>query len=193
MKKYITVLLALAVTSTVVAELQIHQPRATSPLQNMLQGLQMIAGIQERNAQLRMQQQMQEYQEQRTRRQEFQAAAARLGDIENPGESEEGTLKRVQQAKYNFVSGVWQIRMNEEIRDIEKGFKTYLPRLDYTLVDEKIKDSDRMTMTFRGMGDKKLVVKVKSQGIFTILSIRLGLTGNENKSAQIFSFVYRRM
>lgn len=107
--------------------------------------------------------------------------------------SEEDTLKRVQQAKYNFVSGVWQIRMNEEIRDIEKGFKTYLPGLDYTLVDEKIKDSDRMAMTFRGMGDKKLVVKVKSQGIFTILSIRLGLTGNENKSAQIFSFVYRRM
>ncbi len=107
--------------------------------------------------------------------------------------SEEDTLKRVQQSRYNFVTGVWQLRLNEEIRLVERGFKDFLPGLDYTLVDEKIKDEDRMSMTFRGMGDRKLVVKLRSQGQFTLISIRWGLTGSETKSAQIFSYVYRRM
>ena len=55
--------------------------------------------------------------------------------------SEEETLKRIQQAKYNMFTGVWSIRLNEEIRDVESGFKAHLSGLDYTLVDEKIKDA----------------------------------------------------
>jgi len=63
--------------------------------------------------------------------------------------SEEETLKRIQQAKYNMFTGVWSIRLNEEIRDVESGFKAHLPGLDYTLVDEKIKDAGRTAIVFR--------------------------------------------
>jgi len=107
--------------------------------------------------------------------------------------SEEDTLKRVQQAKYNMFTGNWEIRLNEEIRSIESGFKNFLPGLDYVLVDEKMRSSDRNVLTFRGQGDTKVVVKLKTFGIFTNIRIRIGLTGNQNKSAQLFSYVYRRM
>ncbi len=107
--------------------------------------------------------------------------------------SEEDTLKRVQQAKYNMLTGNWEIRLNEEIRSIESAFKNFLPGLDYVLVDEKMRDSDRNVLTFRGQGDTKVVVKLKTFGIFTNIRIRIGLTGNQNKSAQLFSYVYRRM
>ncbi len=107
--------------------------------------------------------------------------------------SEEETLKRIQQAKYNMFTGVWSIRLNEEIRDVESGFKTHLPGLDYTLVDEKIKDAGRTAMVFRGKGDQKLVVRLKETGPYTNLSIRIGVTGNNSKSAQIFGYVYRKM
>lgn len=107
--------------------------------------------------------------------------------------SEEETLKRVQQAKYNAFTGIWEIRLNEEIRSIEAGFKNFLPGLDYVLVDEKMRDADRNTLVFRGQGDTKVVIKLKTFGIFTKISIRIGLTGNQSKSAQLFSYVYRRM
>lgn len=107
--------------------------------------------------------------------------------------SEEETLKRIQQAKYNMFTGVWSIRLNEEIRDVESGFKAHLPGLDYTLVDEKIKDAGRTAMVFRGKGDQKLVVRLKETGPYTNLSIRIGVTGNNSKSAQIFGYVYRKM
>lgn len=107
--------------------------------------------------------------------------------------SEEETLKRIQQAKYNMLTGIWSIRLNEEIRDVESGFKAHLPGLDYTLVDEKIKDAGRTVMVFRGKGDQKLVVRLKETGPYTNLSIRIGVTGNNSKSAQIFGYVYRKM
>lgn len=107
--------------------------------------------------------------------------------------SEEATLKRVQQARYNKFTGIWQIKLNNEIRDVEAGVKKYLPGLDYTLVDEKIRDAERMSMVFRGQGDMKVVVKLQAFGSFTRISIRFGLFGNENKSAQLFSYFYRRM
>lgn len=107
--------------------------------------------------------------------------------------SEEETLKRIQQSKYNMLTGIWSIRLNEEIRDVESGFKAHLPGLDYTLVDEKIKDAGRTVMVFRGKGDQKLVVRLKETGPYTNLSIRIGVTGNNSKSAQIFGYVYRKM
>ena len=107
--------------------------------------------------------------------------------------SEEETLKRIQQAKYNMFTGVWSIRLNEEIRDVESGFKAHLPGLDYTLVDEKIKDAGRTVMVFRGKGDQKLAVRLKETGPYTNLSIRIGATGNNSKSAQVFGYVYRKM
>jgi len=107
--------------------------------------------------------------------------------------SEEETLKRVQQAKYNFFTGIWELRLNEEIRHVEAAFKNFLPGLDYTLVDEKMRDADRTTLVFRGQGDSKVVVKLKTFGIFTKVGIRIGLTGNQSKSAQLFSYVYRKM
>ena len=107
--------------------------------------------------------------------------------------SEEETLKRIQNAKYNMFTGVWSIRLNEEIRDVESGFKFHLPGLDYTLVDEKIKDAGRTVMVFRGKGDQKLVLRLKETGPYTNLSIRIGVTGNNSKSAQIFGYVYRKM
>lgn len=107
--------------------------------------------------------------------------------------SEEETLKRIQHAKYNIFNGIWSIRLNEEIRDVESGFKAYLPGLDYTLVDEKIKDAGRTAMVFRGKGDQKLIVRLKETGSYTNLSIRIGATGNNSKSANIFVYVYRKM
>jgi hypothetical protein len=107
--------------------------------------------------------------------------------------SEEDTLKRIQQAKYNAFTGVWEIRLNEEIRPLEAGFKNFLPGLDYVLVDEKMRDAGRNTLVFRGQGDQKVVVSLRTFGIFTKVSIRIGLTGNQSKSAQLFSYVYRRM
>ena len=107
--------------------------------------------------------------------------------------SEEETLKRIQQAKYNMFTGVWSIRLNEEIRDVESGFKAHLPGLDYTLVDEKIKDAGRTVMVFRGKGDQKLAMRLKETGPYTNLSIRIGATGNNSKSAQVFGYVYRKM
>lgn len=107
--------------------------------------------------------------------------------------SEEETLKRIQQAKYNMFTGIWSIRLNEEIRDVESGFKAHLNGLDYTLVDEKIKDASRTVLVYRGKGDQKLVVRLKEAGPYTNLSIRIGVTGNNSKSAQIFGYVYRKM
>jgi len=107
--------------------------------------------------------------------------------------SEEETLKRIQQAKYNMFTGIWSIRLNEEIRYVESGFKAHLPGLDYTLVDEKIKDASRTVLVYRGKGDQKLVVRLKEAEPYTNLSIRIGVTGNNSKSAQIFGYVYRKM
>ena len=107
--------------------------------------------------------------------------------------SEEETLKRIQQAKYNMFTGVWSVRLNEEIRDVESGFKAHLSGLDYTLVDEKIKDAGRTVMVFRGKGDQKLAMRLKETGPYTNLRIRIGFTGNNSKSAQVFGYVYRKM
>jgi hypothetical protein len=107
--------------------------------------------------------------------------------------SEEDTLKRVQQAKYKAFTGIWEIRLNEEIRRLEAGFKNFLPGLDYVLVDEEMLDADRNTLIFRGQGDTKVVIKLRTFGILTKISIRIGMTGNQSKSAQLFSYVYRRM
>tara|TARA_B100001057_G_scaffold498618_1_gene606270 strand:- start:1002 stop:1412 length:411 start_codon:yes stop_codon:yes gene_type:complete len=107
--------------------------------------------------------------------------------------SEEDTFKRVQQAKYKAFTGIWEIRLNEEIRPLEAGFKNFLPGLDYVLVDEKMRDAGRNTLIFRGQGDTKVVIKLRTYGIFTKISIRIGITGNQSKSAQLFSYVYRRM
>ncbi len=107
--------------------------------------------------------------------------------------SEEETLKRIQQAKYNMFTGVWSVRLNEEIRDVESGFKAHLSGLDYTLVDEKIKDAGRTVMVFRGKGYQKRAMRINELGPYTNLSIRIGFTGNNSKSAQVFGYVYRKM
>jgi len=61
------------------------------------------------------------------------------------------------------------------------------------LVDEKIKDAGRTAMVFRGKGDQKLIIRLKETGSYTNLSIRIGATGNNSKSANIFVYVYRKM
>ena len=107
--------------------------------------------------------------------------------------SEEDAIKRVQQAKYSSLTGIWEIRLNEGIRPLEAGFKNFLPDLDYVLVDEKMRNAGRNTLIFRGQGDTKVVIKLRTFGFFTKISIRIGMTGNRSKSAQLFGYVYRSM
>ena len=109
------------------------------------------------------------------------------------GNSEEETLKRIQQAKYNFLTGNWNVRLNEDFNVLGETVKKNLPGLDYTLVDEVMKKSNRVTFVFRGPGDQKVVVKLKSYESFVNFSVRVGLAGNQSKSAQIFSYIYRKM
>ncbi len=109
------------------------------------------------------------------------------------GNSEEETYKRLQQAKYSRLTGIWQLNLNEEIRIVEKSFKDFLPGLNYTLVDESMPDGERLSMIFRGEGDTKVVVKLRSNGSITKISIRVGLTGSQSKSTQLFGYVYRKM
>lgn len=111
----------------------------------------------------------------------------------NAANSEEDTLKYVQQAKYNLFTGNWDVRLKADIKTLGQGLKKAMPGLDYTLVNEEIKGTALMTLTFRGSGDQKIVIKLKRYATSTNLRIRVGLTGNESKSAQIFSYVYRKM
>ena len=119
--------------------------------------------------------------------------AVSMSLVASASKSEEDTLKRIQQAKYNVFTGYWDVRLNMDINSAGKGAKKGMPGLDYTLVDEKIKSPLRSTLTFRGPGDKKVVIKLKRNEVFTIFRIRVGLVGNESKSAQIFNYIYRKM
>lgn len=113
--------------------------------------------------------------------------------VASAAHSEEDTLKRIQQAKYNVFTGNWNVRLNGDAQTIGQGLKKNMPGLDYTLVDEKINGPERVTLIFRGAGDQKIVIKLKGYNAYTNVRIRIGLTGNQSKSAQIFNYVYRKM
>ncbi|MGK0238431.1 MAG: hypothetical protein ACI92G_001897 [Candidatus Pelagisphaera sp.] len=119
--------------------------------------------------------------------------AVSISLVASASKSEEDTLKRIQQAKYNVFTGNWDVRLNTDIKTVGEGIKKGMPGLDYTLVDEKIASSKLTTLTFRGQGDQKIVIKLKRFEAFTNFRIRVGLVGNESKSAQIFNYVYRKM
>lgn len=113
--------------------------------------------------------------------------------VASASKSEEDTLKRIQQAKYNVFTGNWDVRLKMDIKMVGEGIKKGMPSLDYTLVDEAIDSPKLTTLTFRGPGDMKVVVKLKRYEAYTNFRIRVGLVGNESKSAQIFNYVYRKM
>ena len=106
---------------------------------------------------------------------------------------EEETLKKVQQAKYNYVTGNWDVRVKGEVRELVKSVKRHMPGLDYTLVEEDLKNSSEATLIFRGPGDQKVVVKFKEYATLTVFRIRIGLAGNQSKSVQLFTYLYRKM
>lgn len=113
--------------------------------------------------------------------------------VASASKSEEDALKRIQQAKYNVFTGNWDVHLQSDIKTVGEGIKKGMPGLDYTLVDEEISSPLRRTLTFRGPGDQKVVVKLKRYEAFTNFRIRVGVVGNESKSAQIFNYVYRKM
>ncbi|MBL4574941.1 MAG: DUF3568 family protein [Opitutaceae bacterium] len=113
--------------------------------------------------------------------------------VASAANSEEDTLKLIQQAKYNVFTGNWDVHLDLDIKTIEQGIKNSMPGLDYTLVDEKVSSPMLSTLIFRGAGDQKVAIKLKRYEAFTNVRIRVGLTGNESKSAQIFSYIYRKM
>jgi hypothetical protein len=116
-----------------------------------------------------------------------------LSLVASASKSEEDALKRIQQAKYSIFTGNWDVRLYEDINSVVDGVKKGMPGLDYALVDQKIANSARMTLVFRGQGDQKVVVRLKRFETFTRLRIRVGVVGSETKSAQIFNYVYRKM
>ena len=113
--------------------------------------------------------------------------------VASAANSEEDALKLIQQAKYNVFTGNWDVHLDLDIKTIEQGIKNSMPGLDYTLVDEKVSSPMLSTLIFRGAGDQKVAIKLKRYEAFTNVRIRVGLTGNESKSAQIFSYIYRKM
>ncbi len=117
---------------------------------------------------------------------------AALGATVASAHSDEEVLKLTQTAKYNVVTGNWDVEMEDSSSDIAKAFKKHLPKLDYTLVEEE-SDGDKINLTFRGPGDYKVVIKLNPRGKETNVRIRAGLTGSEAKSSEMFSYVYKQM
>lgn len=107
--------------------------------------------------------------------------------------SEEDALKRIQQAKYNMFTGNWDVHLKTEMNAIAESVKQHMTGIDYTLVDEKLNGSKLSTLTFRGEGDQKVVIKLKRYEAYTNFRIRIGLFGSESKSAQIFNYLFRKM
>lgn len=105
--------------------------------------------------------------------------------------TDEQTLKMVQTSKYNPVTGNWDVRLSEDAVDVSNSFKKHLPNIDYHLVEEKTKGRGRITLTFRGEGDQRAIVKLKQNEEETNVRIRVGLVGSEAKSSQLFSYVYK--
>ena len=97
-----------------------------------------------------------------------------------------------QSAKYNIITGNWDVRLEMSPKAIAREFKKYMPELEYALVEENT-DGGRISMTFRGEGDTKVVIKLKPMGEETNVRIRFGLVGHETKSRELFSYIYKQM
>ena len=119
------------------------------------------------------------------------AALGLLAPSVQAGHSDEATLKLVQTSKYNVLTGNWDVVQGGTAPAIAKDFKKNLPRLDYHLVQETVNGSGRIVLTFRGEGDQRVIVKLKELEDETNVRIRVGALGNEAKSSQLFSYVYK--
>ncbi len=105
--------------------------------------------------------------------------------------TDEQALKLVQTSKFNPITGNWDVRQKGDPVEISKAFKKHLPNVDYHLVEEKTNGSGRITLTFRGEGDQRAIVKLKQFEEETNVRIRVGIVGSEAKSSQLFAYVYK--
>ncbi len=121
----------------------------------------------------------------------FALAAAFMSFGAQAARTDEDTLKVVQTSKYNPIVGNWDVRQKGEPAEISKDFKNHLPNIEYHLVEEKTNGRGRITLTFRGDGDQRAIVKLKQYGEETNVRIRVGIVGSEAKSSQLFSYVYK--
>jgi len=121
----------------------------------------------------------------------FAIAAAFAPLAVQAARTDEQTVKLVQTSKYNPITGNWDVRQKGEPVEISKAFKKHMPNIDYHLVEEKTNSSGRITLTFRGEGDQRAIVKLKQYGGETNVRIRVGILGSETKSSQLFSYVYK--
>lgn len=110
--------------------------------------------------------------------------------------SEEAAIKLVQSSSYNLITGNWDVVLGKVASEIVEDFKANLPELDYHLVEEDVTKkggNERRVLVFRGVGDQRVVLKLKEFEGGTNVRLRVGLTGNEAKSAELFKYVYLRM
>ena len=124
------------------------------------------------------------------------AGASLLSTTAMAAHSEEEAIKQVQSANYNVITGNWDVELPGSGSAIAAEFKKHMPNLDYHLVDKesaKKKGDDRITLTFRGAGDQRVIVKLKENDGTTNVRIRVGLVGNEAKSIELFKYVFQHM
>ncbi len=124
------------------------------------------------------------------------AVAASLTSLAQAAHSEGEAVKVVQSSKYNVLTGNWDVVLEGDASSIAEDFKKQMPNLDYHLVEEETvgkKKSERTVLTFRGEGDQRVVVKLKEVPEGTNVRLRVGIAGNETKSAQLFKYVFMRM
>lgn len=122
-------------------------------------------------------------------------AALSCGSAASANSAEE-SIKLVQTASYNVVTGNWDVELARPAPEIADTFKRALPNLDYHLVDEDLDEKrgkDRIVLTFRGEGDQRVVVKLKELDGVTNVRIRVGALGSDSKSTELFKYVYERM
>lgn len=121
------------------------------------------------------------------------ALALGIASAGQAAHTEEEALAKAQAATYNVVTGNWDAQVEKSPMEVAKDFKRHMPSLDYHLVEERIKDRDRIVQTYRGEGDQRVLVKLKDMGRETNVRIRVGLLGSEAKSMQLFTYIYQRM
>ncbi len=121
----------------------------------------------------------------------FAIATALIPVAVQGARTDEQALKLVQTSKFNPVTGNWDVRQKGDPAEISKAFKKNLPNVDYYLVEEKTNGSGRITLTFRGEGDQRAIVKLKRYNEETNVRVRVGIVGSEAKSSQLFAYVFK--
>lgn len=116
-----------------------------------------------------------------------------LASAAHGARSEEEAIKVAQSSRYNILTGNWDVALKQPAPSIAEDFKRVLPELGLHLTDEERRSDERIVLTFRGEGDQRVVVKLKEAAGSTNVRLRVGLTGSEAKSNQLFTYVYQRM